>query len=222
MELEKIGDLVYDSTIYPRHDINRKHVNELKDSFRADEPLPPLVVCKVTKKIIDGIHRWHALIDLYDENARWYIKWESFSTDSARFLRSVQLNARHGMRLEKYDRAHCLVIAEKLNISVSDLAAGFGCTKAAFDGSVKERFSKAVGVSSLGGVAIPLKRTIRHMAGKELTQQQVEANDKLQGWPAHFYAEQLIALIDAELMPRDEKTMEALKKLYQSLSTIME
>lgn len=221
MELEKIGDLVYDSTIYPRHDINRAHVNELKDSFRADEPLPPLVVCKVTKKIIDGIHRWHALIDLYDENARWYIKWESFSTDSARFLRSVQLNARHGMRLEKYDRAHCLVIAEKLCIPVADLAAGFGCTKAAFEGSVKERFPKAVGVSALRET-VPLKRTIRHMAGKELTEAQVATNEKLQGWSATFYADQLISLVESDLLPRDENTMASMRKLYQALSTVLE
>lgn len=221
MKMELIADLVFDTMIYPRHDIDRTHVKLLGEAFEADQPLPPIVACKETKKIIDGVHRWHWLVGKFEKDAKWYIKWEKFSSDEQRFLRAVELNGKHGMRLQKYDRAHCQVIAQRLGIDTATLAAGFGCTVDKFDGSTKDRFTSAVNEMDIPKDE-PLKRSIRHMAGHKLTKVQINVNKRLSGWPPRFHADQLIDLIDAQLLNlEDEKTMERLRVLREKLDSVL-
>jgi hypothetical protein len=221
MDLIPVADLSFDESLYPRHALDPQHVRRLAEAFQADQNLPPLVVCKATRKIVDGVHRWKALLRLYDAEARWYVKEERFADDRQRFLRTVELNGRHGMPFGLYDRPHCLVIAERLRISVSDLAAGFGVTKDSFEGACKERFAGAVGVNELREPR-PLKRTIRFKSGQVLTPRQWEANDKLSGWPARFHVDQVIELIEADLLdPEDVDLWERLRVLHERLGVVL-
>lgn len=231
MKLEPVAGLIFNEEIYPRHKIDAANVRSLIEAFQADQPVPPIVACRKTKIIIDGVHRQHALVRMYGDKAQWYVKWEDFNTDKQRFLRSVELNARHGVRLTQFDRAHCLLIATRFKITEAQLAAGFGVSRESFMSSTRERFAtgtctrtataSAPVAKSVEGEPVPLKRTIRHKSGQVLTAEQVQANEGLAGFPVAFYADQVSKVIQANLLPDDEKTMESLRRLYKLLEPIV-
>lgn len=67
---------------------------------------------------------------------------------------------------------------------------------------------------------VPLKRTIRHMAGERLTKPQQEANQKLSGMAPAFYVNQLILLLENGLMPGDDENLESrLRILFELLES---
>jgi hypothetical protein len=71
---------------------------------------------------------------------------------------------------------------------------------------------------------IALKQTIRHMAGENLTAEQVAANDKLSGMNQMFYVNQLVTLIEnalldtgnAELMARLQHLADLIRRLRKA------
>ena len=64
-----------------------------------------------------------------------------------------------------------------------------------------------------------MKQTIRHMAGKNLNEGQVTANDKLSGMNQLFYVNQLITLIENDLIDySNEDLIEGLTKLQDLIS----
>lgn len=146
MEMELVATLIFDPDLYPRRESDERHIAALKDAFEADQNIPPLVACKATRKLIDGYHRWCALIKLYGDNAKWFVKWETFASDEQRLLRAIELNAAHGRRLVEEDWKRCQVIAVKLRISTAQLASSFGVTKERFTSAVRESVKEAVNV----------------------------------------------------------------------------
>ena len=73
-----------------------------------------------------------------------------------------------------------------------------------------------------GGLHVPIKRTIQHMAGKKLSKEQVSANDKLGGMHAVFYMNQLATLIESKLLDLENpKVMESLKRLHELLEGML-
>lgn len=65
---------------------------------------------------------------------------------------------------------------------------------------------------------IPLKRTIRHMSGHQLSQAQANANAKLSGMEQLFYVNQLLTLIENELIDRSNpQLMAALDRLAAAI-----
>ena len=71
---------------------------------------------------------------------------------------------------------------------------------------------------------VPLKHTIRHMAGKKLTKKQAVANKRLGGMNQMFYVNQVITLIDSDLLDTDNvelmKRIETLAQLLQQLAAV--
>jgi hypothetical protein len=77
--------------------------------------------------------------------------------------------------------------------------------------------------TTAGGLSIPLKRTIAHMAGRRLTKAQSQANDGLSGMNQSFYANQLISLIENGLLDKaDEKLFERLTRLRELLDGVLQ
>jgi len=73
-----------------------------------------------------------------------------------------------------------------------------------------------------GKLTVPLKQTIRHMRGRNLTKEQSAANDKLSGMNQSFYVNQLITLIESKLLDsEDEQLFERLKHLHGLLEELL-
>ena len=56
-KIETTG-LVFDPSIYPRKGIDAYNVLKLRRAIEGGSKLPPVLTCRSTYKIIDGVHRW--------------------------------------------------------------------------------------------------------------------------------------------------------------------
>ena len=201
---------MFDFDIYVRKTVNSQRVAYMVAALEAGGEFPPVVIDIKSKRIVDGFHRVRSHTRYYGDDYEIDCVEKRYKNDEEMFLDSVRLNAKHGLAMDKADRTRCLILAEKFKISVADIAVAMEMTVEAVT-ELKQIRVADVKVNTWKQ-PVALKRTIQHMAGKTLTQKQVEANRHLSGMRPVFYANQLITLIENELLPTDDE------KLMQRLS----
>jgi len=194
----KAGELVFDFDIYPRQAVDSQHVHYMRESAEAGAEFPPVVIDQKTKRIVDGFHRVRMTLGLYGPEHLMDVVEKRYASEADLLADSIRLNASHGRALTRFDRVHCLLLAEKLELSLDETAKALSTTVE----RLKEMRVERVGQMRIDKkpVAIALKRTISHMSGKVLNQAQVEANKKLSGMSAMFYVNQVVLLIEANLL----------------------
>jgi hypothetical protein len=101
---------------------NEAHVQILAE---AQDALPPIVVCRATMRVIDGMHRWRAAIERGE--ARIAVEFFDGSVADA-FLCAVRANVSHGLPLSISDRkaAAKRIIASRADLSDRAIAAVVG------------------------------------------------------------------------------------------------
>ena len=217
MRTIKAAELIMDFDLYPRNDLDKRNVRCLVEAIESGETLPPVVIDRKSKRIVDGFHRTRAYLRL-DENAEIEVIEKSFKTDAAIFLEAMRLNADHGVKLDPHDHVHCLIVAERLKISFDAVA---GALHVSADKLGSLRITRTA-TSVSDGLAVPLKRTMKHMAGRRLTKRQITANQRSSGMNQAFYANQLIDLIETKLLDmEDEKLIERLQHLHELLTSLL-
>lgn len=213
-----IAELVLDFTIYPRAEVQAQHVASLVDALEAGVTLPPIVADKKSKRVVDGFHRYNANRRVYGDDAKIDVVLKSYPNESALFLDAMRLNAGHGRALTSFDRAHCIIAAEHLKIEPAQIAAALAITVDRI-GELKANKIGKLHIVGKTDRSIPIKRTISHMGGQQLTQKQSDANDKLGGMNQLFYVNQLVLLIENDLLDRSNShLMAALRNLAQLLT----
>jgi len=247
----KICELVFDSTIYPRHNIDAYHVNDIARAIQSGAEMPPIVVEKRTNRIVDGFHRGKAYFKLYDDSYEIEVVQKSYKDERLLFLDAIRFNSGHGKGLDKHDKTHCAIMAKNLGIDAKDVASALHVDpdfvgrlivdRTAFFGKLEvdkpkveskaapsDQDSKRTDQESQApknkpfGLYVPIKQTIKHMAGKTLTDKQHKANEKLGGMNQSFYANQLITLIENRLIDKDdEKLFERLRRLHELLDSLL-
>src|SRR5271155_2464210 len=65
MKTIALSELVLDFDIYPRVDVDTTNVSRIQDAITAKVAMPPLVIDKTSKRIIDGFHRYKAYRHIY-------------------------------------------------------------------------------------------------------------------------------------------------------------
>lgn len=120
--LEAIDSLVIDETVYPREHVDGTHITALMDALRVGATLPPIVVAKGSRRIVDGVHRWWAHHDLHGRDAKVAVEWRAYDDDAAFLLDALRSNAKHGRRLETADYLRAVAQAERLQIMPGLLA----------------------------------------------------------------------------------------------------
>jgi hypothetical protein len=204
------AELVEDFDLYPRHDVDSLHVTYMVDSLAAGEDLPPVIADRKTKRIVDGFHRRRAFIRHGGESVEVPVIWKDYKNDGELYLDAIRLNSAHGRRLTSVDAVRVASKAEALGLSVAVVASALRMTTEKVEGLVVSRSARTP-----AGLHVPLKRTIKHMAGRKLTKAQESANDKLSGMNALFYVNQLILLLENDLMPvEDENLTAGLQRLH--------
>jgi len=221
METLNVNVLVEDYTIYPRCQVDNYHVKSMIDSLMVGVEFPAIVADKKSLRIADGFHRVKATKKLYGKKGTITVILKDYQTESELFLDAVKFNSGHGRSLDKYDKTHCIIKAGELNISNIKIARALNLTK------------EKAGLLRVGRIAnqkiqtgkkkivrhkIPLKYTIEHMAGKDLTQIQIDTNEKLSGMSPIFTVNQIIMLIEADLL---DKSNERLMDRMQHLKKLM-
>lgn len=216
MPKRKLADLVLDFDVYPRNSIDTHHASEMLDAMRNGAALPPIVICRKSKRIVDGFHRQRCYAKLGIEEVD--VVEKDYKNDGELFLDSIRYNVGHGLRMDTADKTRCIIKAKDLRVDMTALASAMHFDKKRL-GALRETRVATAGTLRH---AVPLKRTIQHMAGKQLTKQQEEVNDSLSGMNQVFYANQLIRLIESNLLNiKDERLIERLRVLYELLDGVL-
>lgn len=214
-----LADLVFDFEMYPRSQVDSQHVGHIAEAIAAGAKLPAIVIDKKTKRIVDGFHRGRAHKRLYGDGAQVEVEEREYKTEAEMFIAAMIFNAAHGRNLTTYDRTHCILRAKRLKIEPEEIASALNVTVE----RIGELHTTRVGrVKARRNGAVPLKRTIAHMAGLALTKDQEAANQKLGGMNQTFYANQLILLIENDLLDTgNEELLGRLRKLQGLLDTVV-
>jgi len=217
MKKYKIAELVIDFELYPRGKVDSHHVGEIAYAIEAGTPMPPVIIDKKSKRVIDGVHRINAYRRLYDETHEIDCAEKEYKNDKEMFVDAMRYNSAHGRALSQHDKLHCILMAEKFKISTTVIAEALHITTDRIGALRSER------VGTLSGSPIALKQTIRHMGGQKLTKEQVSANEKLGGMNALFYINQIILLIENDLIDTSNADLQkGLAALYEALGQFLE
>lgn len=191
-----LATLILDHDLYPRTEINTTNVNYLRDAFVSGVKLPPVIIDKKSKIVIDGFHRVTMYRKINDKMEIDVIE-KSYKSKADMFRDAMRANSRHGVNLTRFDRTRCVLLGEQLNLTLDQIAADLAMTIDAVGALKTDRVGN---LKTNGGIKIPLKKSILHMSGQTLTQQQYEANRHLSGMSAMFHVNQLILLIENDLL----------------------
>lgn len=210
----KVAALLLDYNLYPRHRIDSTHVAGMVRALAAGELFPPIVADRTSRRVIDGFHRIEAIKRFSGEEAEIDVEWHSYETEADMLEDAIRLNARHGNRLNPWDRARSVLLAEEMGLSIDRTAVALAMTV------------EAVGEFKLRKLAIapdakllPIKGTIAYLAGKHLNSLQVQGNERAGGMRPLFYINQVMNLVNYSLIDEsDERLMAALKALHRVLS----
>lgn len=211
----KIADLVFDTEVYPRGSVDSQHVSNLAAAIEAGVTVPPLIVEKKTHRVIDGYHRAKAMTRLWGEDHKVQCAEREYANESELFADAMRLNASHGRALDSHDRAHCIIVAERLRLDMTLVAEALSMTP----DKVRALRAQRIGRTRAGPIA--LKQTVRHMAGQNLTDGQVAANKKLSGMNQQFYANQLILLVESDLIDPTPQLIDSLHRLSNLLNSFL-
>ena len=201
MKTHQLAELVLDFDMYPRGKVDSHHAAQMVASIEAGAELPPLVIDKKTKRLVDGFHRWRAYKQAYGLNYKVTCIEKTYKDDGELFLDAMRYNASHGRALTQHDKTHCLIMAKNFKLSDNLVSEALNLTA--------ERIGelRSTRIAGVAARPIALKQTIRHMAGQKLTKKQETANTKLSGMNQLFYVNQVCILIENDLVDTDNSQL---------------
>lgn len=217
----KLSELILDYNIYPRREVDAHHAAIIQEAIEGGAVLPPMVIEKKTKRVVDGFHRHRAYRRISRNDSNFVVTCieKTYRSEAELFLDAMRYNAEHGRALTKFDRTHCVLLAQQLEIADKDIAKVLHIQVDAVQQLVVDRSAYGSGGKQQ---LTPIKATIRHKAGQKLSKSQVECNAKLGGMNPSFYANQLIMLVQNDLINRkDENVIAKLQLLAELLDTFL-
>lgn len=199
-----------DEDLYPRFSQDDSIKSAYAEAMRAGAEFPPVVVDQ-HGRLIDGVHRLGA----YDINGVKVIPVERVKVkdDLDLFRRAMTANAHHGRRYTSIDYAHIVLKGRKLGLADEEIAPLVYVTPGFLEDVTRDWFALNTKKEQ-----VAIKRTIKHMKGRKLTDDQVAANQRLGGMQPGFYINQIMLLMDNDLIDTENpKIMEKLRELQESL-----
>ena len=205
----ELTNLVLDYNIYPRTAVQDVHVKAMNEAVDAGVVLPPILVDMKSMRMVDGFHRYTRAFRAGEKIIQAEVR--AFKSEQEIFEAAVAANANHGRPYAPFDKGRIISIGLKLKMSKQKLAAALSMPVSRVD-EIRLGFAK---VGREEEASEPLKNTIRaQFKGKRLTKEQAQAQRKLGGQQATFYANQLIILIENELLNvKHEATLVTMHKL---------
>src|SRR5216110_2620591 len=109
-----VDALLFDPELYPRCKVSDFHVVEIMRVMEGGHRLPSIIACSRTKKIVDGVHRWHAALRRGDEKIS--VDWRDYKTEEDRWRAAVMFTSSHGMNFSSQDRLRVLEQGQKYGL----------------------------------------------------------------------------------------------------------
>jgi ParB-like chromosome segregation protein Spo0J len=193
----QIDELVLDWSLYPRNGVNELNVARLVNAILTKVKLPPMVVEKSTKRIIDGFHRYHAYMKA--EVSKVEVTYKVYNSEADVFTDAIRLNIGHGIPLDSYTIKRAILRFQTYGYSREQISEIVHLPPARI-----EDIERGFASSSDSGEPIALKGGLSHLSGKALSTEQQEVNRHYSGKQATYYLRQLSTLIENDMWPRSE------------------
>lgn len=218
MKIDNIpaNELVLDYDLYPRHTVDSMNVRGLRDAYDAGVKLPPVRADRTSKRVTDGFHRVSMYL-AHDPATLVPTELRDYASETEMLEDAIAANAEHGLRLSSYDRSRCLLLADRYGLAVERVATAL---RVNMDVLGQLRARKTAFDSS--GNPLPIKRTLRHLAGSQLNERQQHANKRASGWSVRFHADQILNAIAGGIVPDDAPTLEVLRRLDVELGQFLQ
>jgi|SRR5215472_597794 len=210
MPTKKIASLVLDETIWPRHNINDANVGALVEAIHAGTQLPAILVDRASSVVVDGFHRVRAYERVFGPDYDIEVRTKQYKDRRAMLADAIALNVGRGTDLSRWDLTRCIVLAEEVGLPFNNLASLLHWQPERLAAYRESRMG-----TTLDDRKVMLKRSLRRHLNKPLTKAQEEVNKHASGMAQLFHINQVIAMLETDLMPRDEHVVQRLKDLYQ-------
>jgi len=156
----KLSELVFDYDLYPRSMIDSQHVSSMVEALAAGRTLPPIIVEKKTKRVVEGWKRCRAYRRHFGAEATIPAELKTYRSDAEFYLDACRYNRDHGQPFTSYDRTRSAVRAQALGLSQAQIAEALGISVERIESSLTR--TTAVSGSGKAQTIVPLKGTIRH------------------------------------------------------------
>lgn len=203
----RLGLMITDDSVYPRHSVDGSHVAELARAIVAGNDIPPIVVDKPSLRIVDGVHRMQAWTRVLGRGGEVEVEYRTYPDDTALFLDAISLNSAHARKLDAQDRVRCALLLETQGVTIPGIASALHTTEV----RVRELVARVVIVKPKGdtgpGKRIPAKPLTYPARGGEprvLTPEQAMVMRSSGGLRVNQIAAQLIREINFAVADLDD------------------
>jgi len=212
-----LSKLVLDFDLYPRTAVSSTNVRNLVAALEAGHELPPLVVDRKSKRVVDGFHRYNAHKRVSGPDAEVEVELRTFKSDVELFAAAVEYNVGHGKQLDEIEKRRVVFRLQEMGADEDAVAAVLHTTP---DKVTKLVFHSAT--VKIGGGQIkyePLKKPLFHWTGKQLTAQQLRTAGSAPGTSYKLAIKQLRDALttDEAIDVADESLVSALAGLRDDL-----
>lgn len=215
----KAIELVFDWNLWPRYqseDLDSTNIRRLKSAIVAGIKLPPVIVNCKDNRIIDGFHRVTSYLSLYGDEAEIEVEYRDYKTEADMFVDSAKLNNQHGLPLSPRDRAHVILKAHKFKIPIPIIAEALG-----MNGDEAKEFLSKRSAKTKAGETVLLSGGSLNLAGKTLTEKQIDYVQKTPGTSAQLYAKLLLNALNADAIIFNDKIINTLKELNSKIDKLL-
>jgi hypothetical protein len=212
----RCAELVLDFEVYPRASIDSQRIGELAEAIRAGEMLPPVIVDRKTKRVVDGFHRIKALVRLHHSDAKVGVIWRDYASDWELLKDAAQINVRHGKPLDSLSRDRVILQAERFKVDRVEVARVLAIRAQTVDHVLQSRVAMA------NGELVRLKHGLAHLSGSELSSKQIEANRRSDGYTATYHVHQVLLRLEVGAFKADrEETRDELRRLRDAINQFL-
>ena len=205
-----LAELIEDADIYPRHAVDASYVQSLYLALVAGVLLPPPVIDRESRRIVDGWQRVRAYRRFLGPEGTLEVKAIAYKDRAAMITDAVALNAVHGRRLNAIDRTRCVIMLRTAGLTDQAIADALHVPKEHIEKlAVKLATAKAGNGVIPGTNKIALKRSVGHMAGQLLSKTQAKAHSMMPGTNFTLLAKQLCLAIREGLADLDSAKLVA-------------
>jgi len=194
------ASLVEDFGFYPRNHVDDTHVNDLARALAAGDTLPPLIVDRASRRIVDGFHRRRAYLKAFGDKAKVPVVYHAYTSDTELLTDAVRLNASHGRKLDRHDQTRIVLLCRTLQVPDQTIAVMLHVPE-----PVVQQLSIRILQAPSG--PIPSKRGLEHMRGQRITIDQQNAIAKVRSGEVGRLCEELSSLVSHDLVDWDNTTV---------------
>jgi hypothetical protein len=224
-----VGLLILNFKIYPRwqydgnNGVHRTVVRKYKKAMAAGDTFPAVIVDRKTNMVVDGFHRVTAKKEQFGPEAKIKVEYHDYKDQIAMLEESKEINERHGEPLNSSDIQRCMTVARDLGISDKRFSAMFGISQQDFEDQISQSYmQRATLVGDEGATEteklVSPKVPYKHLAGKAMSEAQLEVNKKAIGMPLSYYANLLRDSINLKMLNYNNKgEMRAMDQLFVAL-----